>query len=500
MRVCFLFQRRFAYIAHHLAVLLKEKHPEMEFCGYVFLRESFEFLQSQKEIPYRPLILDEDSHKKYEQEKLDVSFLNRIEKEYGLPNLWPYIALDRVLMFNQLVREYPYDTPRYTHEEMLRIFQVKVKALLEFFEKEKPDAIVLPNIGGIGVLFMYHYAKKHGIRTLLITTASTKNRFVISETYDRFTGAEEIFKRNLHRKEKNRFYAEAKEFLERFRKEPEPYHDEFTPLRQPVNRAKQLRFLFSRDLFKSLRWFAHLCYMHIATDYRKDYSYIHPLHYLIDRVKRKTRNLIGVADLYDAYDPTEDFVFFPLHYEPEVSLLLLAPFATDQREIIRRIARSLPVTYKLYVKEHPLMVPFRPRSYYRQIKKNPNVKLINPLIPSAEIIRHTKLITTITGSSAWEGLMFKKPAIVFGDQFYNGLSMVKKSTAPERLPYLVKEQLEHFRYNEEELLQFIAAILEDSASLDLFRLWEKETDEQKKKNELRPLAELLAKKLGLQQT
>ena len=47
MKICFLLQRRFAYIGHNLAVLLKEKYGITEFCGYVYLRSSYDFLKQQ---------------------------------------------------------------------------------------------------------------------------------------------------------------------------------------------------------------------------------------------------------------------------------------------------------------------------------------------------------------------------------------------------------------------------------------------------------------------
>ena len=43
-----------------------------------------------------------------------------LEKEYGIPNLWPYLYIDRVLMNGQLVREYPYNKTTLSHEDMMR--------------------------------------------------------------------------------------------------------------------------------------------------------------------------------------------------------------------------------------------------------------------------------------------------------------------------------------------------------------------------------------------
>ncbi len=78
--------------------------------------------------------------------------------------------------------------------------------------------------------------------------------------------------------------------------------------------------------------------------------------------------------------------------------------------------------------------------------------------------------------------------------------MIKQCGEIELLPYLVKEQLENFNYDENELLDFLAAILEDSATIDLQHLWEHEPDETRKKEALEPLADLTAKKLGLLKT
>ena len=77
--------------------------------------------------------------------------------------------------------------------------------------------------------------------------------------------------------------------------------------------------------------------------------------------------------------------------------------------------------------------------------------------------------------------------------------MVKRCRNFDDLPYLVKEQLEHFRHNEEELVNFIGAILEESVDVDIITLWEKaDQGEHIKHNEgLERLAEFIVKKIGI---
>jgi len=161
------------------------------------------------------------------------------------------------------------------------------------------------------------------------------------------------------------------------------------------------------------------------------------------------------------------------------------------------VARALPVGYKLYVKEHPTMVMYRPRSFYKELKKNPNVKLINPTTKGFDVISQAKLITTITGSCGWEATLLKKPVITFGQAFYNQLSFIKKCRAFEDLPQMVKEQLENFNYDENELLEYLIKIFESSAPVDLISVWDDASDSQRQKRALEPLADLIAKKLGI---
>ena len=178
-----------------------------------------------------------------------------------------------------------------------------------------------------------------------------------------------------------------------------------------------------------------------------------------------------------------------------MSVLLFAPFDTDQIHIIKRVAQSLPVGMLVYVKEHPQMVKYRPRRYYKELKKIPNVKLIRPELSGFELIRHAKLITIISGAAGWEATLLGKPVITFGEFFYNALSFVKHSRTPEELPQLVSQQLTDSGFSEEELVRFVAALFEDSAEVDLLHVWEREGDASKVRVALKSMADVLAKKI-----
>jgi spore coat polysaccharide biosynthesis predicted glycosyltransferase SpsG len=178
----------------------------------------------------------------------------------------------------------------------------------------------------------------------------------------------------------------------------------------------------------------------------------------------------------------------------------MAPFWTDQINLVTQIAKSLPLRFKLYIKEHPAMVGYRTRGYYKKLKKIPNVKLIDADFPSFDLVQKTKLVITITGTVGWEAILSKKPVITFGYVNYNKLSTVKKCENIEQLPCLVKEQLENFQSDEKELLNFIGAIMEESVEAGLGEIWERRVEPAEEKVRLAMLVDLMAKKLNLAQS
>ena len=499
-KICFLLQRRYAHIGQALAELLSQKYDVQKFCGYVFTRESYDYLKNQNSLHFTQLLFDEDIHRRYQTESIDWEFIKRLEIEYGLPNLWPYIELDRIIRSNQLVRAYPYDTPRYSHEEMIKILQVKAKAIIKFMDEEKPDAVIFSAIGAIGSLLLYSIAKKRNVKILHIRPTCVNTKCTLSGHYGYFSYIDDLFiKLQTGKISLPEHETSVKSFLEKFRQKPEPYCSLDLPKFRPINRRRQFSFLNPKKFLWSIYWWPKKIIRYLADPYRDDYSNINPLWEIWDNFKKKIRVLIGFESFYDEIDAKENFIFFPLHLEPEIATLLYAPFYKDQLWLIKQIARSLPLDFKLYVKEHPAMVGFRSRRFYRELKKIPNVKLVRPTIESLPLINTAKLIVTISGTAGWEAIQLKKPVIVFGDVFYEQLPMVKKCVAIEQLPYLVKEQLENFKHDETALLNFLKAIYQESVDVNFVQIWNIENASQiaTKKNQLLPLVDLIAEKLNL---
>jgi hypothetical protein len=437
MKGCFVLQRRFAYVGHEIALLLKEKHDIDSFCGYVHEREGYDFLKAQRNVEYTDLILDENIQKKYRTEKLDLDFLRRFEQEYG--NLWKFISIDRVIRYGQLVREFPHDEASYSYEDMLRIVQVYAKHLLQFLETERPDFIFVYQPGALGTMMLVEIAKKKNIPVIYIVPPITEGLTTLSQRYDRLSWVEKKLvhdaSKELHGVE---CYEKAHEFIRRFKEKPVVYSTVYGSLVKH-GKWKQFDFLHPKH-FRRTYNYSRLVFRkwNESTEIQSDYTSVRPSHYFYDRFLRKIRTIRGYDDLYSTFDKEMPYAFYALSYEPELSILLLSPFDTDQRNIIWRLARSLPAGMILYVKEHPQMTPYRPRRFYQELKKIPNVRILRPEVSSFEIMRSAQLVSTITGAVGWEASLFGKPVITFGEVFYNALPSVARSKTPEELPALVE--------------------------------------------------------------
>jgi capsule polysaccharide modification protein KpsS len=143
-------------------------------------------------------------------------------------------------------------------------------------------------------------------------------------------------------------------------------------------------------------------------------------------------------------DKNENFLYFPLSIEPERNLEVLTPFFPDQFELVSKIAKSLPVDYKLYVKEHPVSKTkyWHPIKFYKSLIELPNVRLLHPSVKSEEIISKCSLVATYVGTSGIEATFYEKPVIVFGNSTYhNDFSSVCKIQDINELPKIIRKQL-----------------------------------------------------------
>lgn len=163
------------------------------------------------------------------------------------------------------------------------------------------------------------------------------------------------------------------------------------------------------------------------------------------------------------YSPSGPFAYYPLHVDPEASTIVSAPMYTDQLALLESLVKSLPLGMSLLVKEHVPMLGQRPADFYTRLKKMPGVILVSPFEDSVSLIRAAAFTCVITGTAGWEAIQLRKPAIVIGQPHYVAL---KKGFVHcpnlTQLPEAVQQALNLEPVNEERLLMYVAALLDQT--------------------------------------
>jgi hypothetical protein len=129
----------------------------------------------------------------------------------------------------------------------------------------------------------------------------------------------------------------------------------------------------------------------------------------------------------------------PLHLIPESTTFVKAPFYINELNIIEQVSKSLPIGWKLYVKEHQAMLGERSFSFYKSVKKIPNVKLVkfNYYDDPKPWIEKAKGVITISGTGAYEAALLGKKSLVFGDVPFNLIESIYRVNSFEQLPSLI---------------------------------------------------------------
>ena len=164
----------------------------------------------------------------------------------------------------------------------------------------------------------------------------------------------------------------------------------------------------------------------------------------------------------------EKFILFTLNQEPERSTLIATPYYTNQLEVIRHIAKSLPPGYKLYVKEHfsQVLREWRKISYYKEILEIPNVRLYHPSANIEKLIQKSSLVISIGGTTPFQAAFYQKPSIIMADLGYTAIPSIQKLNSLEELPLVIRNSIKT-KVNSDDLDRYLSILFEHSFDLNL---------------------------------
>jgi hypothetical protein len=151
-----------------------------------------------------------------------------------------------------------------------------------------------------------------------------------------------------------------------------------------------------------------------------------------------------------------DFLFFPLHYEPEIATLVISQY--DQLSVIDIVARQLPIGWKMVIKDHPVMIGQRSADFFRQIlKRYPNVVVVDPSVNAQRLIQASRAVLTLNGTVALEALVLAKPIIITSATRFGGFGIGTFSQDLLNFGSVLKGALEK-KHDDADLMLMLASI------------------------------------------
>lgn len=191
-----------------------------------------------------------------------------------------------------------------------------------------------------------------------------------------------------------------------------------------------------------------------------DRYYDFPLSSMIGRYLRKRRNMLFLPkSWFLTTAPTEPFLFFGLHMQPESTPDVVAAMVSNQLAVIEQVVRATPPTHLFLVKIHISDADNYSRAQLRAILRFPCVRLVAPTVSSRDFLDRADVVVTIAGTMGMEASLLGKPVILFGKMNYDLFPSIRRAGDPFDLPQLVRDQIAATPPTRDEILSALAKYL-----------------------------------------
>lgn len=135
---------------------------------------------------------------------------------------------------------------------------------------------------------------------------------------------------------------------------------------------------------------------------------------LLHRSRRELAEVTSrsLSDLTSA-----QYVYFPLHQQPEATTCPKAGRFVDQRLIVQTLLAGLPKSWKIVVKEHPdQFLKSYPRipGFYRELCRDSRIYIAPIETPSVTLLSNATAVATAGSSAVGQALSLRKPVLLFG--------------------------------------------------------------------------------------
>jgi len=204
-------------IGHFLAKKLQNEGCRL--AALTLKRSTHEFIINQKEVKYE-LILNNDEIMSRPKVYLrgDIYPLNEICEALGIDSIWPIVMTLRNHVRSYKDKYYYSFKQNVPDEEIIDYVMACYKLVKYIFKEFNPDIILSPNFVSLPHIIFNLYAKKKGVKMIVVTDSKVKSHHIFAHNYMESEG--EFYNRvdELNRGAESENFEKSKEYINEFRK------------------------------------------------------------------------------------------------------------------------------------------------------------------------------------------------------------------------------------------------------------------------------------------
>jgi hypothetical protein len=356
------------------------------------------------------------------------------------------IKSSRNLVFPDMVYDYDYVSPNYTHHFPNREipYEEYIKRLhkwLDMLDSLYADEGYIPIQNQGGEIFrqcLYRVAEHHGYPVVWRGSSPIPERCSLHFNDElSWQSLNETIYEALSEKERS----DAKELVEVITGKKERIGSTSKSIRERIKQKLQAVRAHRSDLVEpTISWLRRS----LISDVKEKYF----THVYLN--EQESRNFIE----------QNQFVYYPLQYFRESRVTYRSNAYYNQLWLAEYLARSLPHGYELIIKDHPRRIGELPLSFPRKLSRV--ACAINHNLNSREIIEAADAVVTLNNTVGFESLMYGKPVVALGSGFYADSKYVNQVNNINDLEENLYEAVNSNGLSEEEVTEVAAGIVSGS--------------------------------------
>ena len=273
-------------------------------------------------------------------------------------------------------------------QDMMDAFHIYIHLFIDMLKTHEIDYVIFVFIPHHADFILYRVAEELGIKTLMFNHYSLLlgKSFMFSDLNQigvSGTGGQDVPPVKVERNQRHSYQDDPfmKKLAKKLTRQPDSY----------LKLISALLFRRDIDLF-----FYRLMNIRKNRQFKKNYR-----------------------DTVSSDMPSGKFVYFPLHYQPELTTAPLGGIFADQIIAIEYLRALLPDDWSIAVKENPTQ-NFHSRGtlFFERLRRIPKTIYLDKKISTFALIEKCEFVATVTGTAGMEALSFGKCVLVFGNATY----------------------------------------------------------------------------------